>query len=204
MLLDDARDKDLSEYQAASTAFVIFKDARTSRLALKILDSHPKRSLACHTVPAPDWTDLLWPRLGRSVYRSELVRSWVTFIAVWAFTLAWVSAQLARMRCSRLNKQIFPVSFFCTLTSLTTIGGFIPALQDWLDANPNAASTITSLAPVILVALLTIAICPILLAVANKAQTIVTRKEIHNSVMERFWKFRKLACHPNRTSTEFR
>jgi hypothetical protein len=43
---------------------------------------------------------------------------------------------------------------------------------------------------VILTALLTIAICPILLVVANKAQTIVTRKEIHNSVMERFWKFR--------------
>ena len=92
MLLDDAREKDLAEYQAASTAFVIFKDARTARLALRILDSHPKRSLACHTVPAPDWSDLLWPRLGRSVYRSELVRSWVTFFAVWAFTLAWVSS----------------------------------------------------------------------------------------------------------------
>lgn len=91
MLLDEAREKDLSDYQAASTAFVIFKDARTARLALRILDSHPKRSLACHTEPAPDWTDLLWPRLGRSVYRSELVRSWVTFVAVWAFTLAWVS-----------------------------------------------------------------------------------------------------------------
>lgn len=94
MLLDDAREKDLSEYQAASTAFVIFKDAQTARLALRILDSHPKRSLACHTVPAPDWTDLLWPRLGRSVYRSELVRSWVSFFAVWAFTLAWVSSDV--------------------------------------------------------------------------------------------------------------
>jgi len=90
MLLDDARDKELEEYQAASTAFVSFKDARTARLALRILDNHPKRSLACHTLPAPDWTDILWPRLGRSVYRSELVRSWVTFLAVWAFTLAWV------------------------------------------------------------------------------------------------------------------
>ena len=90
MLLDDARDKELDEYQAASTAFVSFKDARTARLALRILDNHPKRSLACHTLPAPDWTDLLWPRLGRSVYKSELIRSWVTFIGVWAFTLAWV------------------------------------------------------------------------------------------------------------------
>jgi len=90
MLLDDARDKELEEYQAASTAFVSFKDARTARLVLRILDNHPKRSLACHTLPAPDWTDLLWPRLGRSVYRSELIRSWVTFFGVWAFTLAWV------------------------------------------------------------------------------------------------------------------
>jgi lipopolysaccharide export LptBFGC system permease protein LptF len=100
MLLDDARDKDLEEYQAASTAFVSFKDARTARLALRILDNHPKRTLACHTLPAPDWTDLLWPRLGRSVYRSELVRSWVTFFAVWAFTLAWVclSQQSSRHR----------------------------------------------------------------------------------------------------------
>lgn len=97
------------------------------------------------------------------------------------------------MSAGKLTDQIFPVSFFCTLTSLTTIGGFLPPLRDWLDANPNAAQTITSLAPVILVALLTIAICPILLAVANKAQTIVTKKEIHNNVMERFWKFREFA-----------
>jgi hypothetical protein len=74
---------------------------------------------------------------------------------------------------------------------LTNIGEFIPPLRDWLAANPNSAQAITSLAPVILIALLTIAICPILLVVANKAQTIVTRKEIHNSVMERFWKFRE-------------
>ena len=91
-LLDEARDKPLSSYPAASTAFVVLKDARTARLALKILDSHPKRALACHTLPAPDWTDLLWPRLGKSMYRSELVRGWVTFLAVWAFTLAWVRA----------------------------------------------------------------------------------------------------------------
>ncbi|WWD17764.1 hypothetical protein CI109_102205 [Kwoniella shandongensis] len=141
VLLEEAKNRPLESYPAASTAFVTFKDAKSARLAHKILDSHPKRSLACHTAHAPDWTDLLWPRLGKSVYRSEFVRGWAVYLGVWAFTLVWV------------------------------------------------ASAITSLAPVILVALLTIAICPILLVIANKAETIVTRLGIHNSVLERFWKF---------------
>ncbi|WVQ62071.1 uncharacterized protein L199_000206 [Kwoniella botswanensis] len=69
------------------------------------------------------------------------------------------------------------------------LAGFIKPLQAFLNAHPKVASAITSLAPVILVALLTIAICPILLVIANKAETIVTRLGIHNSVLERFWKF---------------
>ncbi|WWC66498.1 uncharacterized protein I206_100400 [Kwoniella pini CBS 10737] len=85
--------------------------------------------------------------------------------------------------------DIFPVSLLCALASLTNIAGFIKPLQAFLNAHPKAASAITSLAPVILVALLTIAICPILLVIANKAETIVTRLGIHNSVLERFWKF---------------
>jgi hypothetical protein len=91
ILLDDARAKPMSSYPASSAAFVTFRDARTARLALKVLENHPKRRLACHTQPAPDWAELLWPRLGLSVYRSEFVRGWVVFIGVWAFTLAWVS-----------------------------------------------------------------------------------------------------------------
>ncbi|WVW82430.1 hypothetical protein I302_104440 [Kwoniella bestiolae CBS 10118] len=85
--------------------------------------------------------------------------------------------------------DIFPVSLLCALASLTNIAGFIKPLQAFLNAHPKVASAITSLAPVILVALLTIAICPILLVIANKAETIVTRLGIHNSVLERFWKF---------------
>ncbi|OCF73930.1 hypothetical protein I204_05778 [Kwoniella mangroviensis CBS 8886] len=173
MLLDESRSRPLSSYTPSSAAFVTFKDAKTARLASKILDSHPKRSLACHAVPAPDWTDILWPRLGKSTYRSEFVRGWVVYLGVWAFTLVW----------------IFPVSLLCALASLTNIAGFIKPLQAFLNAHPKVASAITSLAPVILVALLTIAICPILLVIANKAETIVTRLGIHNSVLERFWKF---------------
>lgn len=90
-LLDEARGLPLSSYPGASTAFVTFKDAHTARLALKILASHPKRSFACHTAPAPDWTDLLWPRLAKSTYRSSVVRGWAVFVGVWAFTLVWVS-----------------------------------------------------------------------------------------------------------------
>ncbi|ORY32231.1 putative integral membrane protein [Naematelia encephala] len=173
MLLEEARAAPLSAYPTSSAAFVTFRDAKTARLALKVLDSHPKRSLACHTMPAPDWTDILWPRLAKSVYRSSFVRNWVVFLAVWAFTLVW----------------IFPVSLFTALASLTNIAGFLKPLQNYLNAHPKTASAITSLAPVILVALLTLAICPILLLIANKAETITTRLGVHNSVLERFWKF---------------
>ncbi|WVQ77073.1 hypothetical protein IAR50_006756 [Cryptococcus sp. DSM 104548] len=92
-------------------------------------------------------------------------------------------------KTARLALKIFPVSILCALASLTNIAGFVKPLQTFLDNNPKAASAITSLAPVILVALLTLAICPLLLVIANKAETTVTRLGIHNSVLERFWKF---------------
>lgn len=90
-LLTESLSKPLESYATASTAFITFRDAKTAGLVLKIMDSHPKRRLACKTVPAPDWTDLLWARLGKSVYRSEFVRGWAVYLGVWAFTLAWVS-----------------------------------------------------------------------------------------------------------------
>lgn len=95
-----------------------------------------------------------------------------------------------------ISFQIFPVSLLCALASLTNIAGFIKPLQTFLSNNPKAASALTSLAPVILVALLTLAICPILLVIANKAEMIITRLGVHNSVLERFWKFCKLILGP--------
>nr|ODN96786.1 hypothetical protein L204_03495 [Cryptococcus depauperatus CBS 7855] len=142
MLLSEARSRPLDEYSAASTAFVTFIDAKTARLALKILDSHPKRAFACKAIAAPDWTNILWPRLSKSVYKAEFVRGWAVHIGVWAFTLIW----------------IFPVSLLCALASLTNIAGFVKPLQDFLNNHAKTASVITSLAPVILVALLTLAI----------------------------------------------
>lgn len=107
-----------------------------------------------------------------------------------------IHASLGEGRCESRRvlaewSQIFPVSLFCALTSLTNIADFIPSLKSWIDAHPDAASTITSLGPVVLVASLTLSICPILLLIANKAETINTRLGIHNSVLERFWKFCK-------------
>lgn len=90
MLLDKARSQPLEDYASSSAAFVVFKDAHTARFALKVLDNHPTRSLACHAHAAPNWVEVLWPRLGTSVYRSGFVRGWVVFLGVWAFTLAWV------------------------------------------------------------------------------------------------------------------
>lgn len=119
LLLDEARSKPLEDFATSSAAFVTFRDARTARLALRVLNNHPKRSLACHTHPAPNWVEILWPRLGRSVYRSGFVRGWVVFLGVWAFTLAWVSRRLTRLTRSFLYlyfapshlSQTLPVSF---------------------------------------------------------------------------------------------
>jgi hypothetical protein len=85
--------------------------------------------------------------------------------------------------------QIFPVSLFCGLASLNNIAGFLKPLRVFLDAHPKLESVATGLLPVILVALLTLAICPILLVIANKAETIVTGLGVHNAVLNRFWKF---------------
>ena len=99
MLLEEAKSKTLDSYSPSSTAFVTFKDAETARTALAYLESHPKRTLACHTIPAPDWTDLLWPRVSKSAYRSNYVRSWVVFLGVWAFTVVWVSLRCVLCTC---------------------------------------------------------------------------------------------------------
>ncbi|WWC86374.1 uncharacterized protein L201_001250 [Kwoniella dendrophila CBS 6074] len=87
LVLDPFLDDNATNGKTDSTVWDV--NARTARLASKILDSHPKRSLACHAVPAPDWTDILWPRLGKTTYRSEFVRGWVVYLGVWAFTLVW-------------------------------------------------------------------------------------------------------------------
>lgn len=83
----------------------------------------------------------------------------------------------------------FPVSALCGLASITTISNVIPALADYLNRHPSAGNFFEDVVPIILVAGLTIAVCPLLLLVANKAETLVCGYQVHNSVLWRNWVF---------------
>jgi xanthosine utilization system XapX-like protein len=83
----------------------------------------------------------------------------------------------------------FPVSALCGLASITTISNVIPVLADYLERHPSAGSFFEDVVPIILVAGLTIAVCPLLLLVANKAETLVCGYQVHNSVLWRNWVF---------------
>lgn len=85
--------------------------------------------------------------------------------------------------------QSFPVSALCGLASITTISNVIPALADYLNRHPSAGSFFEEVVPIVLVAGLTIAVCPLLLLVANKAETLVCGYQVHNSVLWRNWVF---------------
>ncbi len=82
--------KPLEEYDAASTAFVTFVDTVTARRALSELAAHPLRPLTCLTQWAPDWTDVMWPRLSKEIYRSQTLRGWITSFVIWLFILFWM------------------------------------------------------------------------------------------------------------------
>jgi hypothetical protein len=83
----------------------------------------------------------------------------------------------------------FPVSALCGLASITTISNVIPALADYLARHPSASSFFEDVVPIVLVAGLTIAVCPLLLLVANKAETLICGYQVHNSVLWRNWVF---------------
>lgn len=89
-LLDEQLEKPIDDFKAASTAFVTLKDSHSLKRVLRELSSHPMHALACKTKPAPDYVDLLWPKLSKSVYRDEAVRSWAMFFIVWIFTITWL------------------------------------------------------------------------------------------------------------------
>lgn len=65
----------------------------------------------------------------------------------------------------------------------------VPPLADYLNRHPSASSFFENVVPIILVAGLTIAVCPLLLLVANKAETLICGYQVHNSVMWRNWIF---------------
>jgi hypothetical protein len=88
-----------------------------------------------------------------------------------------------------VDDHSFPVSAICGLASITTISNLIPVLANYLDRHSTAASFVENVVPIILVAGLTIAVCPLLLLVANKAETLICGYQVHNSVMWRNWLF---------------
>lgn len=81
------------------------------------------------------------------------------------------------------------MSALCGLASITTISNVIPQLADYLTRHPSASSFFEDVVPIVLVAGLTIAVCPLLLLVANKAETLICRYQVHNSVLWRNWVF---------------
>lgn len=76
-----------------------------------------------------------------------------------------------------------------SLASVGTLASIFPALNDYLVDHQRLASFITNTIPVILVASISLSICPLLLVVANKAETLVTGYDVHNAVIHRFWIF---------------
>jgi hypothetical protein len=85
------------------------------------------------------------------------------------------------------------VSAFIGLASVGSIAKVFPALADYLLRNQRLASFITNTIPVVLVAALSLSICPLLLVVANKAETLVTGYDVHNAVIHRFWIFQMVS-----------
>ena len=88
--LEKAKAKPLSEYSPSSTAFVTFRTAALARRALQELPSSVLYPLGCQTRPCPHYSDLIWPRLSKSVYRADVVRGWVIGVIIFITTIAWM------------------------------------------------------------------------------------------------------------------
>lgn len=88
--MEALKEKPITEFTASSSAFVTFKSGKLARRALKELSTHPLYAMGCRTQAAPDYSDLIWPRLNRSVFRADQVRGWVIAIALFFITLLWM------------------------------------------------------------------------------------------------------------------
>ncbi len=172
-LIQEKRSQPIDSYRAASSAFVTFKDAYSYQRALRDLASHPHHVLSCRTRPAPQHTDIIWPKMVKSIYRAEAVKSWVISIVIWVFTILWV----------------FPVTAIAAVASVNTAARVIPVLDRYLQVHPNLSAQLDNLIPVILVGLITLSVCPILLAISNHEAHIVTGYGVHDATLSRYWKW---------------
>ncbi|KAJ7078629.1 hypothetical protein C8R43DRAFT_351529 [Mycena crocata] len=171
--ITENRAKAVSDYDPVSTAFVTFADPADARRACKYLAVHPNNPLTCLVTMAPAYQDLDWIRVMKSSYNGEFVKDWVVNMGVWAFTVFW----------------LFPVSLLVGLVSIQNISVFLPALKAYLDRHQWEEDLIQSFLPTLLVALLALAIPPILLLIAKKAHTITTLSALHDLIMTRYYKF---------------
>jgi len=74
-----------------------------------------------------------------------------------------------------------------------SIAKIFPPFADYFLEHQRLASFVTNTVPVILVASISLSICPLLLVVANKAETLVTGYDVHNAVIHRFWIFQMVS-----------
>lgn len=81
------------------------------------------------------------------------------------------------------------MSAFVGLASIQTIASVWPSLANYLRRHQQFASFVTNTIPVSLVAALSLAICPLLLLVSNKVETLTTGYDVHNAVIHRNWIF---------------
>ncbi|KAJ7644186.1 hypothetical protein FB45DRAFT_897169 [Roridomyces roridus] len=172
-LITENRARAVTDYDAASTAFVTFADPADARRACKYLAVHPLNPLSCLVTMAPAYQDLDWVRVMKSSFDGEFVKDWVVNMGVWAFTVFW----------------LFPVSLLVGLVSIQNISAFLPALSAYLARHAWEEDLIQSFVPTLLVSLLAFSIPPILLLIAKKAHTITTLSALHDLIMTRYYKF---------------
>lgn len=171
--LADALAEPFDSLKPASSAFVVFREARFAKRVLRELRSHPLHTLGCQTRPAPEYADIIWPRLSRTVFRADVVKNTIVGVLVFALLVFW----------------IFPTSAIVAIASITNLSNIFPGLADFLLRNDAASSLLDSVVPVVLVAALSLAVCPILLAIGNNLLTLPTGYDVHNFVLFRFWVF---------------
>lgn len=87
------------------------------------------------------------------------------------------------------SSSSFPVTAVIGIASVNTLSAIFPPLADFLENNDSASALLDSSVPVLLVAGLSLCVCPMLLAIGNKLQTLPTGYEVHNFVLFRYWVF---------------
>lgn len=92
-------------------------------------------------------------------------------------------------RCSLCALCSFPLTAISAIASVDTAAQIIPALGRYLAAHPSVSTNLQNLVPVILVGLISLAVCPILLAISNHESHIVTGYGVHDATLARYWKY---------------